>query len=88
MSGMLKKRCLRKPESASHFCLAFKVAVHPFLVAHLHSRVLRTIDSGAQVLNSTKDKKERIGKIYQMHANKRKNQLTAVRRTHRMPSWV
>ena len=29
------------------------------------------VENGAQVLNSTKDRKERIGKIYQMHANKR-----------------
>ena len=29
------------------------------------------LENGAQVLNSTKDRKERIGKIYQMHANKR-----------------
>jgi elongation factor G len=31
------------------------------------------IDSGAQTINSTKDRKERIGKIYQMHANKRED---------------
>ena len=31
-----------------------------------------TLDAGTQVLNSTKDRKERIGKIYQMHANKRR----------------
>ena len=29
------------------------------------------LENGSQVLNSTKDRKERIGKIYQMHANKR-----------------
>jgi elongation factor G len=36
----------------------------------LHPRLLGHLDSGAQVINSTKGKKERIGKIFQMHANK------------------
>jgi elongation factor G len=52
--------------------LAFKVATDPHLgkltFVRLYSGVL---ENGAQVLNSTKDRKERIGKIYQMHANKR-----------------
>ena len=52
--------------------LAFKVATDQHLgkltFVRLYSGVL---DNGAQVLNSTKDRKERIGKIYQMHANKR-----------------
>ena len=52
--------------------LAFKVAADPHLgrltYVRVYSGVLRT---GAQVLNSVKGRKERIGKIYQMHANKR-----------------
>ena len=36
-----------------------------------------TLESGSQVINSTKDRKERIGKIYQMHANKREERPTA-----------
>jgi len=62
----------RKPESGEPFsALAFKVAVHPFFGRLTYIRVYSgTIDSGAQVINSTKDKKERIGKIFQMHANK------------------
>src|SRR5204862_4569296 len=36
-----------------------------------------TLDSGTQVVNSTKDRKERIGKIYQMHANKREERPRA-----------
>ena len=52
--------------------LAFKIAADPHLgkltFVRVYSGVLRT---GSQVLNSTKGKKERIGKIYQMHANKR-----------------
>src|SRR5204862_3441421 len=35
------------------------------------------IDSGAQVVNSTKDRKERIGKLFQMHANKREERPNA-----------
>jgi elongation factor G len=37
-----------------------------------------TLESGTQVLNSTKGRKERIGKIYQMHANKREERPSAV----------
>ncbi|WP_158865631.1 elongation factor G [Leifsonia sp. AG29] len=51
--------------------LAFKVAVHPFFGRLTYVRVYSgRVDSGAQVINSTKGKKERIGKIFQMHANK------------------
>jgi elongation factor G len=63
---------LRKPmESEPFAALAFKVAVHPFFGRLTYIRVYSgTIDSGAQVINSSKGKKERIGKIFQMHANK------------------
>jgi elongation factor G len=51
--------------------LAFKVAVHPFFGRLTYIRVYSgKLTSGSQVLNSTKGKKERIGKIFQMHANK------------------
>ena len=51
--------------------LAFKIAVHPFFGRLTYVRVYSgAVDSGAAVINSTKDKKERIGKIFQMHANK------------------
>ena len=67
-----EKVVLRKPESGEPFsALAFKVAVHPFFGRLTYIRVYSGgIDSGAQIVNSTKDKKERIGKIFQMHANK------------------
>jgi len=67
-----EKIILRKPEDGEPFAaLAFKVAVHPFFGRLTYIRVYSgSIDSGAQVINSTKDKKERIGKIFQMHANK------------------
>ena len=67
-----EKVVVRKPSSAEPFsALAFKVAVHPFFGRLTYIRVYSGgIESGAQVVNSTKDKKERIGKIFQMHANK------------------
>ena len=63
---------IRKPDSNEPFAaLAFKVAVHPFFGRLTYVRVYSgKIDSGAQIINSTKGKKERIGKIFQMHANK------------------
>ena len=62
----------RHPDAKDPFAaLAFKVAVHPFFGRLTYVRVYSgQLDSGAQVVNSTKGKKERIGKIFQMHANK------------------
>ncbi|WP_374946137.1 elongation factor G [Agreia sp.] len=62
----------RHPDSSEPFAaLAFKVAVHPFFGRLTFIRVYSgRLDSGGQVTNSTKSKKERIGKIFQMHANK------------------
>ena len=52
--------------------LAFKVATDPHLGKLTYVRVYSgKLISGTQVVNATKDRKERIGKIYQMHANKR-----------------
>ncbi|GMA22731.1 elongation factor G [Luteimicrobium album] len=51
--------------------LAFKIAAHPFFGKLTFIRVYSgKVTQGAQVVNSTKGKKERIGKIFQMHANK------------------
>jgi elongation factor G len=68
----VEKIVARKPSSDEPFsALAFKVAVHPFFGRLTYVRVYSgAIESGAAVVNSTKDKKERIGKIFQMHANK------------------
>ncbi|MFP7762197.1 elongation factor G [Marisediminicola sp. LYQ134] len=62
----------RHPDPKDPFAaLAFKVAVHPFFGRLTYIRVYSgTIESGSGVMNSTKGKKERIGKIFQMHANK------------------
>ena len=52
--------------------LAFKIAADPHLGKLTYIRIYSgVLKAGTQVLNSTKGKKERIGKIYQMHANKR-----------------
>jgi elongation factor G len=51
--------------------LAFKVATHPFFGKLTYVRVYSgKVDQGAQVLNTTKGKRERIGKLFQMHSNK------------------
>ncbi|WP_341952888.1 elongation factor G [Salinibacterium sp. TMP30] len=67
-----EKIIIRKPESTEPFAaLAFKVAVHPFFGRLTYIRVYSgRLDSGGAVANSTKGKKERIGKIFQMAANK------------------
>ncbi|MGO8963198.1 MAG: elongation factor G [Mycobacterium sp.] len=63
---------VRKPSTDQPFsALAFKVATHPFFGKLTYVRVYSgKVDSGSQVINSTKGKKERLGKLFQMHANK------------------
>ncbi len=54
--------------------LAFKIMTDPFVGKLCFFRVYSgTINSGSYVLNSTKNKKERLGRILQMHANKRED---------------
>lgn len=54
--------------------LAFKIATDPFVGKLCFFRVYSgTLDSGSTVLNANKDKKERIGRILQMHANHRED---------------
>lgn len=62
----------RTASSTSPFsALAFKVATHPFYGTLTYTRVYSgKAKAGEQVLNSTKGKKERIGKLFQMHSNK------------------
>ena len=53
--------------------LAFKIMTDPFVGKLAFIRVYSgTLNSGSYVLNSTKNKKERVGRILQMHANNRK----------------
>ena len=65
---------LRHPSDSEPFAaLAFKVMTDPFVGRLTFFRVYSGhLSSGSYVLNSTKDSKERIGRILQMHANNRK----------------
>ncbi|HEX6871865.1 MAG TPA: elongation factor G [Micromonosporaceae bacterium] len=69
----------RKPSNSEPFSgLAFKIQTDKHLGKLTYVRVYSgTLESGSQVINSTKDRKERIGKIYQMHANKREERASA-----------
>jgi elongation factor G len=59
--------------------LAFKIMSDQHLGKLTYIRIYSgTLESGKQVLNSTKGRRERIGKIYQMHANKREERPTAI----------
>jgi elongation factor G len=63
----------REPDRTAPLAtLAFKIASDPHLGKLTYIRIYSgTMSTGSQVLNSTKGNKERIGKIYRMHANKR-----------------
>lgn len=62
----------RKPTVDEPFsALAFKVATHPFYGKLIYVRVYSgKVAQGETILDSTKDKKERVGKLFQMHSNK------------------
>ncbi|GAA1939304.1 elongation factor G [Marmoricola bigeumensis] len=64
---------LRKPSDEEPFAgLAYKIASDPHLGKLIYVRVYSgKLDAGSQVLNSVTGRKERVGKVYQMHANKR-----------------
>lgn len=64
---------VREPsDDAPLAALAFKIMTDPFVGKLTFFRVYSgVLESGSYVLNSTKNKKERIGRILQMHANKR-----------------
>jgi elongation factor G len=66
------KEIVRRPDATEPFsALAFKVAAHPFFGKLTYVRVYSgRVASGSQVVNSTKGRKERIGKLFQMHSNK------------------
>jgi elongation factor G len=66
---------LVSPDDSGHFsALAFKIAADPFVGKLAFFRVYAgTLKSGSYVLNATKGKKERIGRILQMHANHRED---------------
>jgi elongation factor G len=70
----------RDPNPEAPFAaLAFKIMSDQHLGKLTYIRIYSgTLESGSNVLNSIKGRKERIGKIYQMHANKREERPSAV----------
>ncbi|WP_226038425.1 elongation factor G [Aquibacillus saliphilus] len=68
-----EEKVTRKPDDNAPFsALAFKVATDPYVGKLTFFRVYSgTLKSGSYVKNSTKDKRERVGRILQMHANSR-----------------
>ena len=70
--GKEDEEIVRTPSTDEPFAaLAFKIATHPFFGKLTYIRVYSgKVDSGAQVINATKGKKERLGKLFQMHSNK------------------
>ncbi|HKT63624.1 MAG TPA: elongation factor G, partial [Burkholderia sp.] len=69
-----EKPAERHPSDDEPFsALAFKIMTDPFVGQLIFFRVYSgVVESGDTVLNATKDKKERLGRILQMHANERK----------------
>ncbi len=69
----------RKPLDSEPFsALAFKIMSDPFVGKLTYLRVYSgTLEKGAALLNSTKDKRERIGRILQMHASKQEDKDVA-----------
>ncbi|MGD6979557.1 MULTISPECIES: elongation factor G [Citricoccus] len=70
--GDEEKELTREPALDAPFsALAFKIAAHPFFGQLTYVRVYSgKLSAGSPVQNTTKGKKERIGKLFQMHANK------------------
>ena len=66
---------IRQPSDDEPFCgLAFKIMTDPFVGSLTFMRVYSgVLESGSYVLNSVKDKKERIGRMLLMHANSRED---------------
>ncbi|UIJ36517.1 elongation factor G [Allobranchiibius sp. GilTou73] len=70
--GDEESEIVRKPNTEEPFsALAFKVATHPFFGTLTYVRVYSgRMSTGGQVMNTTKGRKERVGKLFQMHSNK------------------
>ncbi|WP_302968798.1 elongation factor G [uncultured Varibaculum sp.] len=72
LPGDEEKTVLCPPKNDAPFAaLAFKIAAHPFYGKLTYVRIYSgQIKAGSNLTNATKDKKERVGKIFQMHSNK------------------
>ncbi|MFH1173406.1 MAG: elongation factor G [bacterium] len=68
-----EEQIIRKPDDSEPFtALAFKIATDPFVGKLCFTRVYAgVLKSGSYILNTTTGKKERVGRIVQMHANHR-----------------
>src|SRR5207249_5992534 len=65
-------------DDAPFSALAFKIAADPYVGKLTYFRVYSgTLRAGSHVTNSTKDRKERVGRILQMHANHREDRPAA-----------
>ena len=81
---IVRKSSDEEPFSA----LVFKIMTDPFVGKLAYFRVYSgTMNSGSYVLNATKGKKERVGRILQMHANKRQEPIRLFRR-YRSCHWI
>ena len=69
----VEKEVSRKPIPSEYFSgLAFKIATDPFVGQLTYFRIYSgELKAGSQIFNPLENKKERVGKILQMHANKR-----------------
>ena len=67
-----EEEILCPPDENAHFAaLAFKIAAHPFYGKLTYVRIYSGhIKAGSPLLNATKGRRERVGKIFQMHSNK------------------
>ncbi len=69
-----EEECRESTDDGPFAALAFKIATDPYVGKLCFFRVYSgTVDAGATVLNATKDKNERMGRILQMHANHRQD---------------
>ena len=74
MPSPLEETEAKTSDTEPFAALAFKIATDPFVGKLCFFRVYSgTLESGSTVLNSSKDKKERVGRILQMHANHRED---------------
>jgi len=78
--GAEDREVVRHPDPTEPFAaLAFKIMSDQHLGKLTYIRIYSgTLETGTAVLNSTKGRRERIGKIYQMHANKREERPSAI----------
>ena len=76
-------------DSAPFSALAFKVMTDPYVGRLTFFRVYSgTLNSGSYVQNTSKGKRERVGRILQMHANHREEVSVAYQWRYRSSGWI